>query len=82
MELCFDQVAQRVLYLVMPRYWRFRTIFRIQVDAMVGAAAIQETTFMHQLPYKFFAFQVANSRRTLDAVGGIKLTSSEPMTIV
>ena len=48
---------------------------------MVGATTIQETTLMHQLSYEFFALQLANSSEILDAVGGIKLTSSEPMII-
>jgi len=81
MELRFDQDAQRILYLVMPRYGRFRAVLGVYIDVMVGAATIQETTLMHQLSYEFFSLQLANSSGILDAVGGIKLTSSEPMTI-
>ena len=81
MELRFDQDAQRILYLVMPRYGRFRAVLGVYIDVMVGAATIQETTLMHQLSYEFFSLQLANSSVILDAVGGIKLTSSEPMTI-
>lgn len=81
MELRFDQDAQRILYLVMPRYGCFRAVLGVYIDVMVGAATIQETTLMHQLSYEFFSLQLANSSGILDAVGGIKLTSSEPMTI-
>ena len=81
MELRFDQDAQRILYLVMPRYGRFRAVFGVYIDVMVGAATIQKTALMHQLSYEFFSLQLANSSVILDAVGGIKLTSSEPMTI-
>jgi hypothetical protein len=81
MELRFDQAAQRIFYLVMPRYGCFRAALGVYIDVMVGAAAIQETAFMNQLPYEFLSLQLANSRRILDAVGGIKLTSSAPMTI-
>jgi len=81
MELRFDQDAQRILYFVMPRYGRFRAVLGVYIDVMVGAATIQETTLMHQLSYEFFSLQLANSSGILNAVGGIKLTSSEPMTI-
>ena len=81
MELRFDQDAQCILYLVMPRYGRFRAVFRVYIDVMVNAATIQKTTLMYQLSYEFFSLQIANSKRILDAVGGIKLTSSEPMTV-
>ena len=81
MELRFDQDAQRILYLVMLRYGCFRAVLGVYIDVMVGAATIQETTLMHQLSYEFFSLQLANSSVILDAVGGIKLTSSEPMTI-
>ena len=81
MELRFDQDAQRILYLVMPRYGCFRAVLGVYIDVMVGAATIQETTLMHQLSYEFFSLQLVNSSVILDAVGGIKLTSSEPMTI-
>ena len=81
MELRFDQDAQRILYLVMPRYGRFCAVFAVYIDVMVGASTIQKTALMHQLSYEFFSLQLPNSRRILDAVGGIKLTSSEPMTV-
>ena len=81
MELRFDQDAQRILYLVMPRYGCFRAVLGVYIDVMVGATTVQETALMHQLSYEFFALQLANSSKILDAVGGIKLTSSEPMTI-
>ena len=81
MELRFDQDAQRIPYLVMPRYGCFRAVLGVYIDVMVGAATIQATALMHQLSYEFFSLQLANSRGILDAVGGIKLTSSEPMTI-
>jgi hypothetical protein len=81
MELRFDQHAQCIPYLVMPRYGCFRTVLGVYIDGMVGAATIQATALMHQLSYEFFSLQLANSSGILDAVGGIKLTSSEPMTI-
>ena len=64
----------------MPRYRCFRTVLGVDINVMVGAATIQETTLMHQLPDEFLALQLDNSSGILDAVDGIKLTSSEPMT--
>ncbi len=81
MELRFDQDAQRILYLGMPRYGCFRAVLGVDVNVVVGAATIQETTHMHQLPYEFLSLQLANSSGILVAVDGIKLTSSEPMII-
>ncbi len=82
MELRFDQDAQRILYLVMSRYGCFRAVLGVDINVMVGATTIQETTLMHQLPYEFLSLQLANSNEILDAVGGTKLTSSELMSIL
>jgi len=45
-ELGFNQAAQRILYLVVSRYGRFAAAHRVDIDVMVGASPIEETTLM------------------------------------
>jgi len=71
----------RFLFLVLLAYSAIYCVQNLYVESRGGAATIQETTLMHQLSYEFFSLQLANSSGILDAVGGIKLTSSEPVTI-